>query len=165
MSSQKHTLHHSDLEEHLTSEASFPCPGSTSEVSGQESSHSSAWANDCTNSFVDDASQPESLDLTLCRQSPEHIVESELSRTIVSTPVFYLEKDEIPGICIDRGDSSFSWSPVKFSRSAVKVGVGSTESSDLDIEECVSIDYQPRHGVPGFEVETWTDTFWSSNQI
>ena len=89
------------------------------------------------NSFVDYASQPESLDLTLCHQSPEHIVvESELSPTIVSTPVFYFEKNEIPGICVDRGDRSFSWSPVKFSRSAVKVGVGSTESSDLDIEKC-----------------------------
>ena len=50
---------------------------------------------------------------------------------------------------------------MKLSRSEVKVGVGSTESSDLDIEECVFIDYQPRHGLPGFEVETRTDTFWS----
>ena len=68
VSSQKPTLdsaHHSDLEEHLTSVASFPCPGSTSEVSGQESSDDYARANDCMNSFVNDASQPVSLDLTL----------------------------------------------------------------------------------------------------
>ena len=51
-----------------------------------------------------DASQnAESLDLTLCHQSPELILaESELSDTDVSPPVFYHEEKEIPGICVDR---------------------------------------------------------------
>ena len=102
------------------------------------------------------------LDLTLCHQNPKLIIaESELSPTDVSSPVFYLEKNDIPGVCVDRGDCSFSWSPVKFSRSAVKIGVRSTESSDVDIDDCLSIDYQPRNGVPGFEVETKADSFWS----
>ena len=35
--------------------------------------------------------------------------------------------------------------------------VGDEDSSgatDLDIDECLSFDYQPREGVPGFEIET-----------
>ena len=62
---------------------------------------------------------------------------------------------------IDRGDNSFSWSCVKFSHHAVMVGAGSTESSDLDIDDCLSIEYQPRDRVPGFEVDTKSDSFWS----
>ena len=62
--------------------------------------------------------------------------------------------------CFGQGDKSFSWSPAKFSRRAVKVGSGSTESSDLDIDECLSIDYQPKEGEPGFEVETKDESFW-----
>ena len=101
----------------------------------------------------------ESLDLTLCHQSPELIL-SELSPTDISAPVFYFEKDGIPGVCVDQGDKSFSWSPAKISRRAVKVGTGSTESSDLYIDECLSIDYQPKEGEPGFEVETKDESFW-----
>lgn len=86
----------------------------------------------------------ESLDLTLCHVSPELIIaDSELSPTDISPPVFYLEKNDVRGVCVDRGDNSFRWSTAKFSRSAVKVGIGSTESSDLDINDCLSIEYQP----------------------
>ena len=39
------------------------------------------------------------------------------------------------------------------SRSAVKVGdVDSSECSDIDIDECLSLSYHPREGVPGFVV-------------
>ena len=54
------------------------------------------------------------------------------------------------GIEIERGvtDGSFSWSPVKISRSAVKVSdVDSSECSDVDIDECLSLSYHPREGV------------------
>ena len=34
------------------------------------------------------------------------------------------------------------------------------ESSDLDIDECLSIDYPPKEGEPGFEVETKDESFW-----
>ena len=109
-----------------------------------------------------DASMTESLDLTLCHLSPElTIEESKLSPTVVSRPAFYYEENDIPGVCIDRGDNSFSWSRVKFSRRAVKIGAGSTESSELDSDDCLSIDYQPRNRVPGFEVDTKSDSFWS----
>ena len=33
----------------------------------------------------------------------------------------------------------------------MKAGTGSTASSDLDIDECLSIDYKPKEGEPGFE--------------
>ena len=49
----------------------------------------------------------------------------------------------------------------KFGRSAVKVGGGLTGSSDLDVDECVSIEYQLREVEPDFEVETKDDCFWS----
>ena len=42
----------------------------------------------------------------------------------------------------------------------MKVGTGSTESSDFEIDECLSIDYQPKEGEPGFEVETKDESFW-----
>ena len=59
----------------------------------------------------DDASMAESLDLTLCHLSPElTIEESKLSPTLVSRPVFYYEENDVPGVCIDRGDNCFSWS-------------------------------------------------------
>ena len=53
-------------------------------------------------------------------------------------------------------DGSFSWSAVKFSRSAVRVGAGSIKSSDVGINDCLI-----RNGVPGFEIETKEDAFWS----
>ena len=146
--------HHQDEECH--SQESLVCPGSVIDVdpSGHE-----------TCSLLDDAASriDESLDLTLCHQSPELLLdESELSPTDISAPVFYFEKEGIPGVCFrDQGDKSFGWSPAKISRRAVKVGTGSTESSDLDIDECVSIDYQPKEGEPGFEVETKDESFWS----
>ena len=63
-------------------------------------------------------------------------------------------------MCVDRSDGTFSWSPIKVSRSAVKVGnEDSSGASDLDINECFSFDYQPRDGVSGFEIETKEDLF------
>ena len=44
----------------------------------------------------------------------------------------------------------------------MKVGYeDSSGASDLDINECLSFDYQPREGVPGFEIETKEDLFWA----
>ena len=75
--------HHQEEECH--SGESLVCPGSVSEASGHETS----------SSLLDD----KSLDLTLCHRSPELILaELELSPTDISAPVFYLEKDGIPGI-------------------------------------------------------------------
>ena len=44
----------------------------------------------------------------------------------------------------------------------MKVGYeDSSGASDLDINECLLFDYQPREGVPGFEIETKEDSFWA----
>ena len=43
----------------------------------------------------------------------------------------------------------------------MKVGAGSTKSSDVDIDDCITMNYQTRNGVPGFEIETKEDAFWS----
>ena len=45
----------------------------------------------------------------------------------------------------------------------MKVGdVDSSECSDIDIDECLSLSYHPREGeLPGFEVETRKDAFWA----
>ena len=44
----------------------------------------------------------------------------------------------------------------------MKVGdVDSSECSDVDIDECLSLSYHPQEGVPYFEVETWEDAFWA----
>ena len=38
----------------------------------------------------------------------------------------------------------------------MKVGTGSTESSDFEIDECLSIDYQPKEGEPGLKLKQRT---------
>ena len=42
----------------------------------------------------------------------------------------------------------------------MKVVDGLAGSSDLDVDECVSIDYQLREVEPDFEVETKDDCLW-----
>lgn len=102
-------------------------------------------------------------DISVCHECPKSVIsESQLSPSVIDPPVFYYETNNTPGVCVERGDGSFSWSPVKISRSAVKVGdVDSSECSDIDIDECLSLSYHPREGVPGFEVETQEDAFWA----
>ena len=74
--------------------------------------------------------------------------------------MFYYETNDTPRICVERGNGLFSWSPVEFSRSAVKVGVAdSHDENNLDISECIMLEYQPKEGVPGFVVETQEDLF------
>ena len=72
-------------------------PGSTSDVSNQVLPCDLSCDNGASQTV--DESQ---LDLTLCHQSPKLIIaESELSPTDVSSPVFYLEKNDISGVCVD----------------------------------------------------------------
>ena len=105
-------------------------------------------------------SQEDDLDITLCRDNPSAVIsQSQLSQ---SDHVFYHEENDTPGVCVSRGDGSFSWSPVKFSRSACKVGEPTfSEDSDIDIAECLCIDYESLGGTPGFSVETVDDVFWA----
>ena len=57
-------------------------------------------------------------------------------------------------------DGSFDWSPIKINKSAVKVGEVDSSEDDLNPSDCLVLNYQPREGVPGFEVETRDDMFW-----
>ena len=86
------------------------------------------------------------VSLSLCLQSPETIIsESELSSPAAHDrdPVFYYKSSDIPGLCVQRGDGKLSWSPMKVSKSAVKVGIPSSSGdSDSDIDHCNSFDYQ-----------------------
>ena len=94
------------------------------------------------------------FDISVCHECPKSVIsESQLSPSVIDPPVFYYESNNTPGVCVERGDGSFSWSPVKINRSAVKFGdVDSSECGDID--EYLSLSYHPREGVPDFEVET-----------
>ena len=35
-----------------------------------------------------------------------------------------------------------------------------TSDDNVSLDDCLSLNYQPVHGVPGFEVETADDAFW-----
>ena len=79
----------------------------------------------------------------------------------VDSPVFYYEVKDSPGVCVDRGDGSFVWSPIKINKTAVKVGEVDSNEDDLNPSECLMLDYQPREEVPVFEVETRDKLFWA----
>ena len=32
---------------------------------------------------------------------------------------------------------------------------------NISLDDCLSLNYQPVHGIPGFEVETADDTLWA----
>ena len=73
--------------------------------------------------------------------------------------VYYLERNDIPGICVESGETS-SWTPIKISRSRVRVADSDTSDDNVSLDDCLSLNYQAVHGVPGFEVETADDAFW-----
>ena len=50
--------------------------------------------------------------------------------------------------------------PIKISRSRVKVADSDTSDDNVSLDDCLSLNYQAVHGVPGFEVETADDAFW-----
>ena len=78
--------------------------------------------------------------------------------------MFYHEENNTPGVCVDICDGLFGWSPAKFSRNACKVGDPNlSEDSDLDISECLCIEYQPVNGTSGFSVETKRQCFLGTN--
>ena len=74
--------------------------------------------------------------------------------------VFYLERGYIPGVCVESGEMS-SWTPIKISRSRIRAANSDTSDDDILVNECLSLDYQPVDGEPGFEIETNDDTFWA----
>ena len=78
--------------------------------------------------------------------------------------VYYLERSDIPGVCVAKRalllDSSCQNSPRRpCFRSRVRAADSDTSDDNVSLDDCLSLNYQPVHGVPGFEVET-ADIFW-----
>ena len=74
--------------------------------------------------------------------------------------VFYLERNNIPGVCVASGGTS-SCTPIKISRSRVQAADSNTSDDDVCLDDCQSLHYQCVDGVPGFEIESSDDTFWA----
>ena len=60
----------------------------------------------------------------------------------------------------NRDRETSSWTPIKISRSRVRAADSDTSDDNISLDDCLSLNYQPVHGVPGFEIETADDTFW-----
>ena len=78
----------------------------------------------------------------------------------VSADVYYYEVNDRPGLCVQRPNEPLNWSPVKFSRRSVKAASATSSDSEIDVSECLCIDYQRRNNEPGVEIETKDNTFW-----
>ena len=75
--------------------------------------------------------------------------------------VYYYEHGDTPGICVEHGNGSLTWSPVKFTRREVKTPSSVGLSDDvIDAEKCLCVEYQRRDNIPGFEILTKDDSFW-----
>ena len=81
----------------------------------------------------------------------------------VSSSVLYQELDDSPspGVRVEQVDGISTWSPIIVSKRRVKPASSDTSDDDLDVDDCLSFDYQLRDGVPGFEIETRDDFFWT----
>ena len=68
--------------------------------------------------------------------------------------------DSTPGVCVEAGDRTLSWSPVKLIRTGVKAVSDTEDSSDSDTDVNHQILMVLRRClvyVPGFEIETKDD--------
>ena len=59
--------------------------------------------------------------------------------------------------CVFGGTSS--WTPIKTSTSRVRAADSDTSDDNISLDDYLSLNYQPVHGVPGFEIETADNTF------
>ena len=59
---------------------------------------------------------------------------------------------EIPVVCVESGETS-SWTPIKISRSQVRAADSDTSDDNVSLDDCLSLNYQPVHVVPRFDVE------------
>ena len=104
-------------------------------------------------------------------ESAVGVEDSDPERTLVETSldaanidlsadVYYCEVNDRPGLCVERPNEPLNWSPVKFSRRSVKAASATSSDSEIDVTECLCIDYQRRNNEPGVEIETKDNTFW-----
>ena len=75
----------------------------------------------------------------------------------VIVDVYYYEVNVRPGLCMERPNEPRNWSPVKFSRCSVSA---TSSDSEIDVSECLCIDYQRRNNESGVEIKTKDNTFW-----
>ena len=61
---------------------------------------------------------------------------------------------------VEGKNGSVKWSPIKISRSSVCLS-SSSESEDIDIDQCLSLDLQVKGGVPDFDIEIVDSFFWA----
>ena len=88
------------------------------------------------------------------------VVKDHFDVVVGKNDVFYLEKNDVPGLCTGSAGKR-SWTPIKISKRRVRTATSDTSDEDIDIDDCVSLDYQPVSGVPGFEIETKDGIFWA----
>ena len=71
------------------------------------------------------------------------------------------EHNDVPGVCVMSNGGVTFWTPIKLSKSRVKAVTVDSDSSQVEIclKDCLSLDYQPHDGVPGFDIETSNDSF------
>ena len=115
-----------------------------------------------TSTFEGFEDQPEMVTVYCCTKPTVAI---DLSDAVIvdSSNVYYqeLEDSPTPGVCVESDGGTSTWSPIKISKRHVKPASSDTSDDDIDIDDCLSFDYQLRDGVPGFEIETRDDCFWA----
>ena len=72
--------------------------------------------------------------------------------------VYYLERSDIPGVCVELGETS-SWTPIKISRSRVRAADSDTSDDNISLDDYLSLNYQPVHGVSGFGLKVQMISF------
>ena len=108
----------------------------------------------------------ESSDVVVIEPEMRTAKKMSLNDSTIEDPqsdVFYHELDSnTPGVCVESGDGKLSWSPIKMTSNCVKAVSDTDSSSDSPDEEfipseCLSVSFERRFGVPGFEIETSAD--------
>ena len=99
---------------------------------------------------------------TLVTSVPEIVaVKDHIEISVPDSDVFYHEQNNIPGICVKTVDEPMtSWTPIKISRSRMRVADSNSSDDDIPIDDWLMLDYQVVNGAPGFVIETKDDTFW-----
>ena len=98
----------------------------------------------------------------LVTSDPETVaVKDHIEIPVPYSDVFYHEQNNILGICVKIVDEPMTpWTPIKISRSRMRVADSNSSDDDISVDDCLMLDYQVVNGAPGFEAEMKDDTFW-----